>query len=127
MILKTKFCSLTTPHTKFSLNKNMPCNNHFYCYLKTTCNTLLQTEFIFQLHTERYGEETVMINTLVLRMPRKSIETLKIVFDTTEVYIHNSFCARMKVTIFKSKIYMNTYIVYTLQNIQCTLKLILLL
>ena len=69
----------------------MPCNNRFYvnCYLKTTCNTLLQTGFIFQLHTERYGEETVMINTLVLRMPRKSIETLKIVFDTTEVYVYS--------------------------------------
>ena len=42
LLLKTKFCSLHTPHTKFSLNKNMPHYNHFdvNCYLKATCNLL---------------------------------------------------------------------------------------
>ena len=38
-----QFCSLPTPYTKFSLNKNMPNYNRFHvnCYLKATYNILL--------------------------------------------------------------------------------------
>ena len=42
LLYKTKFCFLSNPHKKISLNKNMPNYNRFHvnCYLKATCNIL---------------------------------------------------------------------------------------
>ena len=43
MLFKQKCCSLPTPHTEFSLNKNNAFHNRFLvnCYRKVACNILL--------------------------------------------------------------------------------------